>query len=544
MANSIDIVVPDLGDFDNVEIIEVLVAPGDTVAREDGLITLETDKASFDEPAPDSGVVESLTVAIGDTVSTGDVIGKLGVQVTDTVVIAPALAAPPTGDTTVMATPAGELPKTGGKQTLVVPDLGDFDDVEVIEVHIQPGDTVAVDDPLVTLETDKAAMDVPAVVAGTIESVVMKIGEKVSAGASIAIIDAVAGELAEDAQAPAPEPAKAVSAPQPEAAPRQQPSAPQTAPAGGQPRIDEAGFSKAHASPSVRKLARELGVDLVQVSGSGVKNRIVHDDVKAYVKTILTGKATATVGGALPKTPTVDFAKFGEIDVQPLTRIQKISGPRLQASWINLPHVTQHDLADITDLEAKRQVLKGPAKERGIGLTPLAFVMKACVAALHEYPKVNSSLSDDGESLVYKKYCHLGFAAETDQGLMVPVIRDADKKDIYEIAKELGELSALAREGKLKAENLQGATFTISSLGGIGGTAFTPIVNAPEVAILGVSRSSIQPVWKGSKFEPRLMLPLSFSYDHRVIDGAQAVRFTTFLGQKLADVDALLQAIP
>ena len=544
MANSIDIVVPDLGDFDNVEIIEVLVAPGDTVAREDGLITLETDKASFDVPAPDSGVVESLTVAIGDTVSTGDVIGKLGVQVTDTVVIAPAIAAPPTGDTTVMATPAGELPKTGGKQTLVVPDLGDFDDVEVIEVHIQPGDTVAVDDPLVTLETDKAAMDVPAVVAGTIESVVMKIGEKVSAGASIAIIDAVAGELAEDAQAPAPEPAKAVSAPQPEAAPRQQPSAPQTAPAGGQPRIDEAGFSKAHASPSVRKLARELGVDLVQVSGSGVKNRIVHDDVKAYVKTILTGKATATVGGALPKTPTVDFAKFGEIDVQPLTRIQKISGPRLQASWINLPHVTQHDLADITDLEAKRQVLKGPAKERGIGLTPLAFVMKACVAALHEYPKVNSSLSDDGESLVYKKYCHLGFAAETDQGLMVPVIRDADKKDIYEIAKELGELSALAREGKLKAENLQGATFTISSLGGIGGTAFTPIVNAPEVAILGVSRSSIQPVWKGSKFEPRLMLPLSFSYDHRVIDGAQAVRFTTFLGQKLADVDALLQAIP
>ncbi|MGB5491784.1 MAG: dihydrolipoyllysine-residue acetyltransferase [Woeseiaceae bacterium] len=544
MANSIDIVVPDLGDFDNVEIIEVLVAPGDTVAREDGLITLETDKASFDVPAPDSGVVESLTVAIGDTVSTGDVIGKLGVQVTDTVVIAPAIAAPPTGDTTVMVTPAGELPKTGGKQTLVVPDLGDFDDVEVIEVHVKPGDTVAIDDPLVTLETDKAAMDVPAVVAGTIESVVMKIGEKVSAGASIAIIDAVAGESAEDAQAPAPEPAKAASAPQPEAAPRQQPTAQQTAPGGGQPRIDEAGFSKAHASPSVRKLARELGVDLVQVNGSGVKNRIVHDDVKAYVKTILTGKATATVGGALPKTPTVDFAKFGEIDVQPLTRIQKISGPRLQASWINLPHVTQHDLADITDLEAKRQVLKGPAKERGIGLTPLAFVMKACVAALHEYPKVNSSLSDDGESLVYKKYCHLGFAAETDQGLMVPVIRDADKKDIYEIAKELGELSALAREGKLKAENLQGATFTISSLGGIGGTAFTPIVNAPEVAILGVSRSSIQPVWKGSKFEPRLMLPLSFSYDHRVIDGAQAVRFTTFLGQKLADVDALLQAIP
>ncbi|MDH3364106.1 MAG: 2-oxo acid dehydrogenase subunit E2, partial [Gammaproteobacteria bacterium] len=268
------------------------------------------------------------------------------------------------------------------------------------------------------------------------------------------------------------------------------------------------------------------------------------DDVKAFVKAILTGQAAAPDGGGLLKTPRVDFAKFGEVEVQPLTRIQKISGPRLQASWSNVPHVTQHDLADITDLEARRQALKGPAKERGIGLTPLAFVMKACVAALEEFPKVNASLSDDGTSLVFKKYCHLGFAADTDQGLMVPVIRDADKKDVYELARELGELSALAREGKLKADQLQGATFTISSLGGIGGTAFTPIVNAPEVAILGVSRSSMQPVWNGSEFEPRLMLPLSLSYDHRVIDGAQAVRFTTFLGKKLADVNSLLQAIP
>jgi pyruvate dehydrogenase E2 component (dihydrolipoamide acetyltransferase) len=310
------------------------------------------------------------------------------------------------------------------------------------------------------------------------------------------------------------------------------------------PKIEEAGFSKAHASPSVRKLARELGVNLVQVKGSGSKNRILHEDVKAFVKAVLTGQGVAPGGGGLPKVPSIDFAKFGEIDVQPLTRIQKISGPRLQASWINLPHVTQHDLADITDLEERRQKLKGHAKERGIGLTPLAFIMKACVAALLEYPKVNSSLSEDGESLVFKKYCHLGFAADTDQGLMVPVIRDADKKDVYEIAKELGELSALARDGKLKADQLQGASFTISSLGGIGGTAFTPIVNAPEVAILGVSRSTMQPVWNGSEFEPRLMLPLSFSYDHRVIDGAQAVRFTTFLGQQMADVDSLLQAIP
>lgn len=540
MANTIDIVVPDLGDFENVEIIEVLVAPGDGVAREDGLITLETDKASFDVPAPESGVVESLTVGVGDSVSTGDVIGKLTVMASDTAAVEPAIAETPTGETTTPATPAGAQDKSGGKQTLVVPDLGDFDEVEVIEVHIAAGNEVEVEDPLVTLETDKAAMDVPAVVAGTIESVMIKVGEKVSAGAALAIIDAVAGDV----------PTKAPEAAKPEApaqatAPSPAPDRPaETRASTTLPKIEEAGFSKAHASPSVRKLARELGVNLVQVKGSGAKNRIRHDDVKAFVKAILTGQTAPPTGGGLPRTHSVDFEKFGEVDIQPLTRIQKISGPRLQASWINLPHVTQHDLADITELEARRQKLKGPAKQRGIGLTPLAFVMKACVAALEEYPRVNSSLSEDGLSLVYKKYCHLGFAADTDQGLVVPVIRDADQKDVYEIAKELGELSALARDGKLKADHLQGATFTISSLGGIGGTAFTPIVNAPEVAILGVSRSSMQPVWNGSEFEPRLMLPLSLSYDHRVVDGAQAVRFTTFLGQQLTDVDSLLQAIP
>jgi len=312
------------------------------------------------------------------------------------------------------------------------------------------------------------------------------------------------------------------------------------------PSINEAGFARSHASPSVRKLARELGVDLASVKGSGAKGRVLHDDVKAFVKSILDGDRTApgAAATALPKPPSVDFAKFGEIELEPLTRIQKISGPRLQASWINLPHVTQHDLADITDLEERRNELKGTARERGIRLTPLAFILKACVSALTEFPKVNASLADDGENLVLKRYVHLGFAADTDQGLVVPVIRDADKKDVYEIAAELGELSALAREGKLKADQLQGATFTISSLGGIGGTAFTPIVNAPEVAILGVSRSTMQPVWDGEKFVPRLMLPLSFSYDHRVIDGAMAVRFTTFLGAALADVDKLLQAIP
>ena len=384
-------------------------------------------------------------------------------------------------------------------------------------------------------------MDVPATAAGSIKSVLVNIGDKVSEGSELAVVDAVASA------APAVEATQtmaATPAQQPAATPASESAAkPQSAPAsaGNLPPINEAGFSKAHASPSVRKLARELGVDLVQVKGSGTKNRILHDDVKAFVKAILSGQGVAPSGPALPKVPSVDFAKFGEIENVPLTRIQKISGPRLQASWINLPHVTQHDLADTTELEAKRQELKGPAKEQGISLTPLAFVMKACVAALQEFPKVNSSLADDGKSLVMKKYIHLGFAADTEQGLMVPVIRDADKKDVYELAQDLATLSKAAREGKLKADQLQGATFTISSLGGIGGTAFTPIVNAPEVAILGVSRSSMQPVWNGKDFEPRLMLPLSLSYDHRVIDGAAAVRFTTYLGQVLGDVAGLLE---
>ena len=538
MTNTIDIVIPDLGDFEGVEVIEVLVNNGDTVEREDGLITVETDKASLDIPSAENGVIGSMTIAVGDTVSTGDVIGTLTMQVGDTVVITPAIAVPMSGETTVLAGEEDAPPKPAGKQTLVVPDLGDFDDVEVIEVHISAGDEVEVEDSLVTLETDKAAMDVPAVVAGTIESVLVKVGDKVSEGSSLGIIDAVAAPEVPTLEE------TIVEKISPTPVPKQEPP-PVKAPAPGTlPVIDEAGFSKAHASPSVRKLARELGVNLVQVTGKGAKSRILHDDVKAFVKAILTGQTSRPAGSTLPKVPSIDFSRFGEIDVQPLTRIQKISGPRLQASWINLPHVTQHDLADITELEAKRQELKGPAKERGISLTPLAFIMKACVAALEEFPKVNSSLSDDGESLVYKKYCHLGFAADTPQGLVVPVIRDVDQKDVYEIAAELGELSALAREGRLKAPQLQGASFTISSLGGIGGTAFTPIVNAPEVAILGVSRSSMQPLWNGSKFEPRLMLPLSFSYDHRVIDGAQAARFTTFLGKVLTDVDALLKAIP
>ena len=544
MSQTIDIIVPDLGDFENVEVIEILVAAGDAVEREAGLITLETDKAAMDVPSPENGVVQEISVAVGDTVSSGDVIGKMSIAVGDTVVIAPALLHEATGDTTVLATPArpaGETQKTGGVQTLVVPDLGDFSDVEVIEVLISKGDVINVEDPLVTLETDKAAMDVPAIVSGRIESVLVKVGDKVSEGSSLAIIEvrvAAGGKPAADdkpAKAAA-DKAPAVPAKAPAA---KEPEKPRAASA-SLPPINEVGFSRAHASPSVRKLARELGVDLAQVKGSGNKQRILHEDVKAFVKAILSGQSAAP-GGGLPKTPSIDFAKFGAIETQALTRIQKISGPRLQASWINIPHVTQQDLADITELEAKRQELKTAARKRGIALTPLAFVLRACVLALQEFPKFNSSLADDGKSLVLKKYCHLGFAADTEQGLMVPVIRDADKKDVYELAQDLAVLSEAARDGKLKADQLQGASFTVSSLGGIGGTAFTPIVNAPEVAILGVSRSALQAVWNGSEFEPRLLLPLSLSYDHRVIDGAAGVRFTTYLGKLLGDVDGLLK---
>ena len=545
MAKIIDIVVPDLGEFEDVEVIELLVSSGSAVETEDGLITLETDKAAMDVPSPDSGTIEELTVAVGDKVSTGTVIGKLRLSVTDTVVIAPAIQHEPSVDTTVLAAPASKEARSAGVQTLVVPDLGDFEDVEVIEVHISKGDEVGLEDPLATLETDKAAMDVPSTAAGRIEEVLVKVGDKVSTGASLAIIDAVVTSDGSAEQAPV-EPAaeKPAATPAPAAvqtppSPSRQESVPRSLPP-----INEGGFAKAHASPSVRKLARELGVNLADVNGSGPKNRVLHDDVKAFVKAVMTGQGGVASGPSLPETPKVDFAKFGEIELEPLTRVQKISGPRLQASWINLPHVTQHDLADITELEERRQVLKGPAKERGISLTPLAFIMKAVVAALQEFPKVNSSLSDDGESLVFKKYIHLGFAADTEQGLVVPVIHNADQKDVYELAEELGTLSKAAREGKLKIDKMQGATFTVSSLGGIGGTAFTPIVNAPEVAILGVSRSTMQPVWNGSKFAPRLMLPLSLSYDHRVIDGAAAVRFTTFLGAELAKIDKLIEATP
>jgi pyruvate dehydrogenase E2 component (dihydrolipoamide acetyltransferase) len=428
-----------------------------------------------------------------------------------------------------------------------VPDIGNYKDVEVIEVSVKAGDSVALESTLITLETEKATMDVPATTAGTIKELKVKRGARVSQGDVIAVVEATASAVA---PAPPMQAAGVVhsagevtaSKPSPQPAPAAAGEGAKTQARAG---IDEPGFARAHASPSIRKLARELGVDLTKVQGTGDKGRITDVDVKAYVKRILSSGGVATPGAAaLPRVPVVDFAAFGPVERRPLTRIQKISGPRLHASWVNLPHVTQFDEADITELEQVRASLKPQATERGLKLTPLAFVIRACVQALQQFPQFCASLDADAGELVYKKYVHIGFAADTPNGLVVPVLRDADRKDVFELARDLAELSEKARAGKLSAAEMQGGCFTISSLGGIGGTAFTPIINAPEVAILGVSRSVHKPVYRDGSFVPRLMMPLSLSYDHRVIDGAAAVRFTSFLAAALNNVDGLLRAIP
>jgi pyruvate dehydrogenase E2 component (dihydrolipoamide acetyltransferase) len=434
------------------------------------------------------------------------------------------------------------------RQKVQVPDIGDFSDVEIVEVMVAPGDKVAVDDSLITLETDKAAMDVPTPYEGTVKELLVSVGDRVSEGSPIVVLETADAVIDEPTD---PEPAAPA---EPEAGKPEKPaSVPSTAPVAATttaqslampptlPPIDETSFARAHAAPSVRKFARELGVDLGQITGTGAKQRVMKADIKAFVKAILTGRGPVPAGPALPTVPEVDFAKFGAVEVKPLDRIKKIAGPRLHASWVNLPHVTQNDEADITELEGRRKAMKADAAKDGISLTPLAFIIKACVRALHEFPLFNTSLTPDAKSLVYKQYMHIGFAADTPKGLLVPVIRDADKKDLFTLARDLAELSQRAREGKLKAEEMQGGSFTISSLGGIGGTSFTPIINAPEVAILGVSRAKLTPVYHDDELVPRMILPLSLSYDHRVIDGATGVRFTTFLAEALGDVDTLLK---
>ncbi|GMU73325.1 MAG: dihydrolipoyllysine-residue acetyltransferase [Burkholderiales bacterium] len=575
--STIEIKVPDIGDFTDVPVIEVLVKPGDTVKPEDALVTLESDKATMDVPSPAAGVVKSIAVKVGDKVSEGSVVVVLDAAAAagkgegGREKGAPASPAPASPASPAAVSPAPSptrpspfpLPSSPGSAVEVkVPDIGDFTDVPVIEVLVKPGDTVKPEDALVTLESDKATMDVPSPVAGTIRSVAVKVGDKVSEGSVVVVLDAAAtaaagkGEGGREkgaaeagkgeggrgkgaAASPAPVSPASIST----ASPAPSPTRPSPFPLPSSP--DSPASGTAHASPSVRKIARELGVDVSKVTGSGPKGRILVEDLRAFVKKVMSGAAVPSAtgtGGAISgggelnliPWPKVDFAKYGPVESKPLSRIRKLSGANLARNWVMIPHVTQFDEADITDLEALRVQLNGENAKAGVKVTMLAFLIKASVAALRRFPEFNASL--DGENLVLKGYFNIGFAADTPNGLVVPVLKNADQKGVLQIAKEMGELSAKAREGKLGPADMQGGCFSISSLGGIGGTAFTPIINAPEVAILGVSKSAHKPVWDGKAFVPRLMLPLSLSYDHRVIDGAAAARFTTYLGTLLGDL--------
>ncbi|WP_299130006.1 dihydrolipoyllysine-residue acetyltransferase [uncultured Amaricoccus sp.] len=514
MAN-IEVKVPDIGDFKDVPVISVMVKPGDTVSKDDPLLELESDKATMEVPAPEGGTVKEVKVKEGDKVSEGVLILLLE--------SAQATAAAP-------STPAAPAPAAGGGTIDVkVPDIGDFKDVPVVSVMVKVGDTIAKDDPLVELESDKATMEVPAPAAGKVTAIRIKEGDKVSEGSVILVLES-AGVAAAAPEAVAP-----VAAASAGASSDRKPTAADVASAttGGQP----------HASPSVRKFARELGVDLGKVTGSGRKGRILREDITgSFKKTAAPAAASAAPSGGMgiPPIPAVDFSKFGTIETIEMPRIKKLSGPALHRSWLNVPHVTNNDEADITDLDKYRKELDTRAKDDGYRVTMLTFLIKACVSALKEHWEVNSSIHPDGDKLIKKSFYNIGFAADTPNGLVVPVVKNADSKGIIELSKDIGSLSSKARKGELKGPDMQGATFTISSLGGIGGTSFTPIVNAPEVAILGVSRSKMAPVWDGTDFVPRNMLPLSLSYDHRAIDGALAARFLQKLVTLLRDPRNLL----
>jgi len=495
-----DITIPDLGDFKDVEVIDVLVKAGDTIEVDTPLLTLETEKATLDVPSTVAGVIRSLAISKGDRVSQGTVIAQVDVAQGK----AASGEAPPSA---AAGSPPGAVP-AGDRSAQTASQAPAAQAPEVVPATSTPGlSTSAPDGSGQGASSQRSSATTPTQ-AGT--------AGQAAAGQDTAGQDTAGQDTAEQGHAPAPMPV-----------------------------IDEAGFARAYASPSVRRFARELGVNLAEVKGTGLKGRITPQDVKGWVKQALSaGTAASASGSALPKIPQIDYAQFGAIESQPLGRIAKISGPRLQASWLNIPHVWQMDEADITEMEAARGELKEKAAQAGIKLTPLAFILRACVLALREFPAVNSSLDSANQALVLKRYLHLGFAADTPGGLVVPVIRNADRMDVYELARELATLSEKARQGKLSAAEMQGASFTVSSLGGIGGTSFTPIINAPEVAILGVARSSMKPVWQDGQFVPRLILPFTFAYDHRVIDGAAGARFTSFLARKLADVKGLLEAVP
>jgi pyruvate dehydrogenase E2 component (dihydrolipoamide acetyltransferase) len=547
----VEVQVPDIGDLDEVTVIELMVKVGDTVKAEQSLITVESDKASMEIPSSTAGVVKEMRIALGDKVKQGSVVLVVeAAGASAAPAAAPAAAVSASAPAPVAAPLAAAAPAASGLVQVHVPNIGDFKDVAVIEVMVKPGDTIKAEQSLITVESDKASMEIPSSHAGVLKELKVKVGDTVNIGDLLAILE---GTVAAAAVAPAAVTAAAVvavasapaAAPTPVATAAAAVAAPAHAPGGNTVGLP-------HASPSVRKLARELGVPLAEVKGSGLKGRITEADVQAFTQAVMSGaaqtkaqaaKAPAASGGdgaalGLIPWPKVDFAKFGPIERKEMGRIKKISGANLLRNAIMIPAVTNHDDADITDLEAFRVSTNKENEKSGVKVTMLAFLIKACVAALKKYPEFNSSL--DGDAIVYKNYWHIGFAADTPNGLMVPVIRDCDKKGVLQISQEMGELAKKARDGKLGPAEMTGATFTISSLGGIGGKYFTPIINAPEVAILGVCKSTMEPVWDGKQFVPRLMLPLSLTWDHRVIDGAAAARFNAFLGQILSDFRRVL----
>jgi len=553
----VEVKVPDIGDFKEVEVIELMVKVGDTIKVDQSLVTVESDKASMEIPSSAAGVIKEIKVKVGDKIAEGGLLLLLeGEAAAAPAPAAAATPAPAAAAPTPAAAPApAPAAAAAGPVDIAVPDIGDFKEVEVIEVMVKVGDTIKVDQSLLTVESDKASMEIPSSHAGVVKEVKVKVGDKVAMGSIVFVVEAAGGAAAAapaaaDAAAPAAAPAPS-AAPAAAAAPAPAPAA-ATAPAAAASQGSVQTGKLAHASPSIRKFARELGVDLGKVPGSGPKGRITQVDVQNYVKGVMAGTTAAPAGAASSNAgggnfnvlpwPSLDFSKFGPTELLPLSRIKKISGPNLHRNWVQIPHVTQFDEADVTDLEAFRvDTNNANAKNKDAAkLTMLAFVIKASVAALKKFPSFNSSLDAKGENLILKQYYNIGFAADTPNGLVVPVIKNADQKSVSQIAREMTELSSQARDGKLKPADMQGATFTISSLGGIGGTHFTPIVNAPEVAILGLSKASIKPVWDGKAFQPRLMMGTSLSYDHRVVDGAMGARFSVYLSEVLGDMRKIL----
>jgi pyruvate dehydrogenase E2 component (dihydrolipoamide acetyltransferase) len=538
------ITIPDLGGAESVEVIELCVSVGDSVEQEESLVVLESDKASMDVPSPVDGAVVKYLVAEGDTVKVGDAIAEVETATSEAVaeqaveqVVEDVPVAEPEPVEAVVEAPQAKAVSEISEQIALVPDIGSDDKVELIEISVSVGDQVEEGDTLVVLESDKATMDVPSTLTGTVKAFIAKEGDKLATGDQVALIEVTSSAQAV-VEAPAAtaqvEPVKAADpAPAPSAS-----AAPAVTAAPAATAAVSNDSSDVYAGPSVRLLARELGVDLGQVSGTGPRNRIQKDDVNNFVKSALKsgGNAVSGSGAGIPQVPAVDFSQFGEIETVKLSKIQKITADNMQRNWLNVPHVTQFDDADITELEVFRKSLKLEGEKKGIKVTPVAFIIKAAAAALAANPEFNRSLAGDGENYVQKHYINIGMAVDTPRGLVVPVIKDADKKGIWEISADVITMATLAREGKLKPSDMQGGCFTISSLGAIGGNGFTPIVNSPEVGILGVSKSQMKPIWDGSDFQPKLMLPLALSYDHRVINGGDAGRFMTFLVKVLSDI--------